>query len=366
MLPTARSCDQIAARPVTERVTRRTTAKPRNRPLAPGSLATAVRSTLPDFVEPCLATLVATPPEGDDWVHEIKFDGYRIQARIDGDDVRLITRSGLDWTERFGALPASLRKLHRGKALIDAELVVEDSSGHSSFSKLAAALKDGHAESFVLQCFDLLHLDGFDLRPAALIDRKALLLQLLTHRAPPEIRYSEHLTGDSSRMLSEACRLGLEGIISKRASRPYRSGRHDDWLKSKCIKVDEFVIAGYVVSNVAANAVGALVVGYFERKRLVYAGRVGTGFTQKTSVALMKTLKPLATAPPSFASELTGLQRKGVVWIEPVLVAQIEYRAWTDDNLLRHAAFKGLREDKPAAQVRRPIVKSSKSRGNKH
>jgi bifunctional non-homologous end joining protein LigD len=334
--------------------------KARNRALSPSSLAGAVKEPLPDFVEPCLATLVAAPPDGDDWVHEIKFDGYRIQARIDGGEVRLITRSGLDWTQRFGLIPASLRKLYHGKALIDGELVVEDSAGHSSFTELAAALKGGRSERFVFQCFDLLHLDGFNLMSAALIDRKDLLRQLLADHSAPQIRYSEHLAGDGARMLTEACRLGLEGIVSKRADRPYRSGRHDEWLKSKCIQVDEFVIIGYVVSNVSANAVGALVVGYFERKRLVYAGRVGTGFTHQTAAALMRKLKPLKVAAPTLASQLTGVQRKGVIWVEPVTVAQIEYRAWTTDNLLRHAAFKGLREDKPAANVRRPVIKSPK------
>jgi len=342
------------------KVVQTTTTKAGNRTRSASPLAAAVKSALPDFVAPCLATLVAAPPKGDDWVHEIKFDGYRIQARIDGENVRLITRSGLDWTKRFGAVPARLRKLYRGKALIDGELVVENSSGHSSFTELAAALKGGHSERFVLQCFDLLHFDGFNLMAAALIDRKSLLRQLLADRAVPGIRYSEHLTGDGAHMLREACRLGLEGLISKRADRPYHSGRHDDWLKSKCIQVDEFVIIGYVVSNVAADAIGALVVGYFERKRLIYAGRVGTGFTRKTAVALLRKLKPYVTTAPSFASQLTGLQRKGVTWVKPIIVAQIEYRAWTADHLLRHAAFKALREDKPAEEVRRPAIKSPK------
>ena len=322
----------------------------------------AVRGTLPAFVEPCLATLVAKPPEGDDWVHEIKFDGYRIEARLAANGVKLLTRSGLDWTDRFGDLPHLLREKHSGTALIDGELVVEDSEGHSSFTALAEAFKSGLAERFVLQCFDLLYLDGINLMGVPLTDRKALLRRLLGRNSKTgQIRFSEHLAGDADKMLTEACRLGLEGIISKRADRPYRSGRNDDWLKSKCIQTDEFVIIGYLQSNVSANAVGALVVGYYDRNRLKYAGRVGTGFTNRRATELYRLLKPLRIDELPVEAPLTGLQRKGVAWVRPTLVAQIEYRAWTADELLRHAAFKGLREDKPARDVRRPTVKVPKS-----
>ena len=322
----------------------------------------AVRAPLPAFIEPCLAALVSAPPEGAAWLHEIKFDGYRIEARIADGNVKLLTRTGLDWTHRFGTLPDLLREVHRGTALIDCELVVEDSEGHSSFTALADALKSRRAERFVLQCFDLLHLDGVDLMGATLLDRKAELERMLARtRKGSQIRYSQHLAGGGAEILAQACRLGLEGVVSKRADRPYRSGRNGDWLKSKCIQTDEFVIVGYLPSNVSRNAVGALVVGYWERGHLHYAGRVGTGFTNKVATELYRSLEPLRIAAPTFVTRLTGVQRKGVVWVQPTLVAQIDYRAWTADDLLRHAAFKGLREDKPARDVKRPRVKPTKS-----
>jgi bifunctional non-homologous end joining protein LigD len=322
------------------------------------------KSKMPDFVPPCLATLVDAPPVGDEWVHEIKFDGYRVQAHIHGSDVKLLTRNGLDWTARFGNLPQLLAAFHKGSAILDGELVVEDVSGRSSFSALADALGNERSERFVFYCFDVLYLDGDSLVNAPLVERKSALQKLFARRSKSgQIRYSEHLIADGARMLSDACGLGLEGIISKRADRPYHSGRNGDWLKSKCVQVDEFVIIGYLVSAASPNAIGALVVGYYDRKRLVYAGRVGTGYTQRVAADLMKRLKPLKTDDMPIRTALTNLQRRDVIWVEPKLVAQITYRAWTGDGLLRHASFKGLREDKPAADVRRPKT-ATKSNGH--
>ncbi len=314
-------------------------------------------ATLPAFVEPCLAMLVSDPPMSEQWVHEIKFDGYRMQARIEQGQVQLLTRSGRDWTPKFQTLAEALQALNVTSALIDGEVVVEDDHGVSSFVELVKDLKANRSERMVYFAFDLLFHDNTDTRALCLEDRKALLKRTLGRTKPgAKLRYSEHMTGDSQTILAHACKLGLEGIISKRLDRPYRSGRHDDWLKAKCIQTDEFVIAGYLDSSAVANAIGALVVGFYEGRDFIYAGRVGTGFSRRTAAELWQAMQTLKRPNPDFKLPLDRLQAKAVVWVKPKLVAQVEYRAWTADGLLRHAAFKALREDKPAVNVTRPTV----------
>ena len=331
------------------------TTKPAKRAATAKAAAKVKRKTdevdLPDFVEPCLAALQEKPPAGEGWLHEVKFDGYRLQARVEHGKVKLLTRSGLDWTARFGkALVTALAELPCETALIDGEVVALGETGISSFSALQEALSEGRAAGLVYFAFDLLHLDGEDLREEPLFARKERL-QALLQGLPTDsaLRYSEHFVEPGQTMLSHACRMGLEGVVSKRADAPYRSGRGRSWVKSKCSQRQEFVIAGYVPSEASGRALRSIVTGYFEDGDLKSAGRVGTGFTGKSATSLKKKLDALKSEASPFQG--AAARERGVIWAKPELVAEVEFRAWTASRTLRHASFLGLREDKPAGEI---------------
>jgi len=315
----------------------------------------------PGFIEPQLATLQREAPGGADWLHEVKFDGYRMQAVIAGTDVRLLTRSGLDWTERFGpAIVAALAGLKCKDAVIDGEIVVLGGNGISSFPLLQADLSAGRTDRFLYYAFDLMHLDGEDLRGEPLVERKEALRQLLEGQGDDSpLRFSEHFTEPGRVMLKHACRMGLEGVVSKRADAPYRSGRGLDWIKSKCTLSQEFVIGGYLPSDKTGRGLKSLLVGYNEGGRLNYAGRVGTGFSVKIADDLKARLNRLKTPARPFDAAVPDSRQ--AVWVKPELVTQVEFRSWTADRILRHASFQGLREDKPAEEVVQEKPKAAKN-----
>jgi bifunctional non-homologous end joining protein LigD len=317
-----------------------------------GKITGARKGLLPTFLEPSLAAPCDKPPSGPDWIHEIKHDGYRIEGRIDGNNVRLFTRHGLDWTARFRGIADALADLGLGSALIDGEIVVEDEAGITNLSHLQADLQAGRRDRFRYFTFDLLYCDGYDLTKARLIDRKELLAQIIAVLPPTSpIRFSEHLEADGPTMLAHTCRLGLEGILSKRKDLPYRPGRGHHWFKAKCMKSQEFVILGYVASTAASGAIGSLALGYFADGKLAYAGRVGTGWSEALAKSLRKELDKIKANKPALVKPLPAGAEKGVVWVEPRLVCAVEYRDWTRDELIRNSSFKGLREDKPATEI---------------
>jgi bifunctional non-homologous end joining protein LigD len=328
--------------------------------LDPSKLPKAKAGPLPAFIEPCLPTAVEKAPSAADWVHEIKYDGYRVQVRIENGSATLLTRQGLDWTDRFGAIGKAVAELPVKSALIDAEIVVQTEAGVASFTALVDALKNGTG-NLVLYVFDLLYLDGFDLREAPLKERKAALAKILdAHDDNPSIRFSEHIEGAGETIFRHAGRLGLEGIVSKRLSSPYRSGRQNSWVKVKAATLEPFVIAGFVTSTVDKKAVGALVLGEYVDGRLTPSGHCGSGFSAADAASLWRTLDPLRIKAAPMQDETAVA--KGAKWVEPRLVAEIEYRSRTGSNLIRHATFRELLEGvDPKSVVRKAVAAPAKA-----
>jgi bifunctional non-homologous end joining protein LigD len=308
---------------------------------------------MPERIEPELATLVSTTPTGDDFIHEVKFDGYRVIAYLDAGRVKLLTRGGEDWTLRMPSLEAAASKLKTKSAILDGEFVALDEHGVTDFQLLQNAFSGKSQAPLAYYAFDLLYLDGADLRTLPLVERKAKLAQLLGRLPKSEstLRYSEHTQGNGARFFAEAAKLGLEGVVSKRADSPYRSGRGNDWQKSKSQARQEFVIVGFTEPTGTRSHLGALLLAVRRDEQLVYSGRVGTGFTERSLKDLHARLAPLELEKPSLENAPRGAGARGVHWVEPKWVAEVAYTAFTHDGLLRHPTFKGLREDKPAREV---------------
>ncbi len=345
-------------------MTVRSKIKNRSRP----ARTTAVE--LPKWIKPQLTRLVEDPPAGDDWLHEIKYDGYRLHARLDGGRVNLLTRTGLDWSHRYPRISKALATLEVKSAYLDGELCALDAEGVPTFSRLQAAMDEGKTDQLVYFVFDLLHLDGESIAAMPLIERKARLQKLLAKHVPG-LRYSEHVVGNGPAFRQQACRLGLEGAISKRVDRPYAPGDRGLWAKSKCLNREEFVVVGWSEPERSRPHIGALLLAYYtEDGTLRYAGRVGTGM----SVAELKRLAdvlaplqvprmPLAAPPPRDNRFGSPLQLSRVHWVRPEVVVEVTYLVWTEDNLLRQVSYQGQREDKPASQVVRSVPHPSRRPG---
>jgi bifunctional non-homologous end joining protein LigD len=311
----------------------------------------ARRAALPKFVQPELATLVERPPEGDRWLHELKHDGYRMLARLEQRRAQLLSRNARDWTQSFPDVAAAVARLPAEQAILDGEVTVLLPDGTSSFQALQNFMSGTAGGRLAYMIFDLLYLDGRDLTGARLEDRKAALARLLAsaNDKAAVLRYSDHVVGSGAEFLAQACRLGLEGIVSKRRDAPYRGTRGTDWLKIKCLGQQEIVIGGYTEPEGSRVGIGALLGGVYEDGRLVYIGKIGTGFDTRTLRDLKARLTRLEQKTNPFAARPPGSARAH--WVKPELVAQVKFSEWTSDGKLRQPTFQGLRSDKPATAV---------------
>ena len=311
----------------------------------------ARRAPIPGFIKFCDPTQRASPPDGEGWAYEIKADGYRAQLHLRPDETKVYSRTGLDWTEEFGPIAAAAGLLKAKSAVIDGEAVAHGSNGLPDFQQLRRELGKRNSDRLRYHAFDLLYLDGYDLRAAPLEQRKALLKRVLTD-APGTFAFVEHIEADGDDIFRNACRMGLEGLIAKRLDAPYRSGRQESWIKLKCKKSDTFPIVTFVEKlGARPRKVASLYIGRREGGKLLYAGKVRTGYTEASARELRERLEPLIRK----TSPLTiPVKKPKATWVEPEVNAEVEFGALTDDGLLRAAVFKGFRDDLAPPKVRAP------------
>ncbi len=327
----------------------------------------ARKAKMPSAIEPQLATLVAEVPQGDEWIHEIKYDGYRALCEIRDGEARLITRHGKDWTDRFAPVAREAEKLPVRQAILDGEVVVLEPDGTTSFQSLQNALAENRGGDLVYFAFDLLYLDGYDLRRAKLLDRKAALGELLAGRAGA-VRMGDHVEADGEGFYRQACDFALEGIVCKRADLPYHSGRNKDWLKVKCLKRQEFAIVGFTDPEKSRVGFGALLLAVNDKKgELTFAGKVGTGFNDRTLRELRARMDKLEVTKPAFKNPQRGAEARRSHWLKPQLVGEVVFTEWTREGILRHPTFQGLREDKSPREIVReePQAPPPEAKGKK-
>ena len=334
--------------------------------MAPGVARRRTDSAAPPaWIVPQLTQLVDAAPDGDQWLHEIKYDGYRMHARLERGAVKLLTRTGLDWTHKYPAIAIAVAALDAREAYLDGELCGVGPDGITAFNIVQLASDSGNAAALVFFLFDLLHLDSVDLRESPLIERKERLKALLANAAPC-LHYSDHVIGQGPAFYEKACAMHVEGIVSKRTDAPYTPGNRGLWRKVKCLNRAEFVVIGWTEPEGRRPYLGALLLAYYGPDgKLTYAGRVGAGIDYAELERLWRRLQPLATdampldvAPPRGSRFGSPLVLSRVHWARPELVAEVKFLAWTEDNLLRQVVYEGLREDKPAREVRREVARS--------
>lgn len=340
---------RVAAKAPAKKPAKQETASPSA--FDPASLPGARKVKMPSSVEAQLATLVDETPQGEEWIHEIKLDGYRVLAFIENGETRIVTRNDKDWTDRFAPVAQAAGKLPVSAAILDGEVVVLEPDGRTSFQALQNALTENRDRDLVYFAFDLLYLDGYDLRNAPLLARKEALAAVLAGGQGTTIRFSDHVAGDGESFYRQACSFALEGIIAKRGDVPYHPGRNKDWLKVKCLKRQEFVIVGFTDPEGSRVGFGALWLAVNEGGKLVAVGKVGTGFNGKLLKDLRKRLDKMIVDKPPVANPPRGAEARRSHWVRPELVGEVAFTEWTREGILRHPAFQGLREDKSPREV---------------